>query len=130
MISRLTTASVQGGVVAVALAGLFAASALAQNQANRVAGIKAVGDRIEVTVSTNDPMTFNSQIPPTLVLGDVESHISEATAAKNSSERTFHFDRRDFNKAKSGAKVTLQFGQGEGRRQVEIGTLNKAMLQQ
>jgi hypothetical protein len=117
-------------LASAAVVFLLVGSALAQGkQPNAVAGLKAVnaGETYEVTVNSSEP--FLRSDLPVLKIGNQEITISRAPDDGSSDSRIFIVDAEQFRKIKSGDKVVFQWGRGEGRKQLDFGTLDKTRLQ-
>lgn len=131
MIDRVSAGSVHPwGLASAAVVLLAIGSALAQGkQQNAVAGLKAVngGESYEVTVNGSQP--FLRSDLPVLKVGNQEITISRAPDDGRSESRIFIVDGEQFRKMKSGDKVVFQWGRGEGREQLDLGTLDKTKLQ-
>jgi hypothetical protein len=131
MIDKISAGSVHSWTLAsAAVVFLLVGSALAQGkQPNAVAGLKAVnaGETYEVTVNSSEP--FLRSDLPVLKIGNQEITISRAPDDGSSDSRIFIVDAEQFRKIKSGDKVVFQWGRGEGRKQLDFGTLDKTRLQ-
>jgi hypothetical protein len=132
MIAKMITASVQGWAVALTWVVVLAAgSAFAQGkQSNTIVSVKSInsGQAYEVLVNAAEP--FLRSDLPVLRIGDQEVTISRAPDDGSSDSRIFILTSEQFGKAKSGDKVAFQWGRGEGKRQLDLGTLDKAKLQE
>jgi len=130
MIAKLMTTSVQTLAAALScMVLLSAASAFAQaGQSNMIASLRALsGESYELLVNSAEP--FLRSDLPVLRIGDQEITISRAPDDGSSDSRIFILTAEEFRKAKSGDKVSFQWGRGEGRTKLDFGTLDKAKLQ-
>ena len=131
MIDKVSAGSVHSWTLAsAAVLVLAVGSALAQGkQPNAVAGLKAVngGESYEVTVNSSQP--FLRSDLPVLKIGTQEITISRAPEDGSSESRIFIVNAEEFRKMKSGDKVVFQWGRGEGKEQLNFGTLDKTKLQ-
>jgi hypothetical protein len=108
---------------------LLSASALSQEKrVNAIVSLKAVnsGQTYEVTITSEEP--FLRSDLPVLRIGDQEITISRARAPDQHYAQTFLLTAEQYGKVKSGDRVAFQWGSGEGRRQLEMGTLDKSRL--
>ncbi len=131
MIARLIAGSVHSGtVVLAAVFVLVSGVAAAQGKkTNAIASVKALnsGETYEINISSEEP--FLRSDLPVLRIGSQDVTISRAPEDGGSYERIFILTRQQFQNAKSGDKVAFQWGRGEGKRQLDLGTLDKAKLQ-
>ncbi len=130
MIDKVSAGSVHPWTLAsAAVLVLAVGSALAEGKPNAVAGLKAVngGESYEVTVNSSQP--FLRSDLPVLQIGTQEITISRAPEDGSSESRIFIVNAEEFRKMKSGDKVVFQWGRGEGKEQLNFGTLDKTKLQ-
>lgn len=130
MISRIFGSPVPTWTLALAAGLLGVASSFTQAAPqNAIAALKAVkgGESYEILVSSSEP--FLRSDVPVLRVGDQEITISRAPDDGSSDRRIFILTADQFRKAKSGDKVAFQWGVGEGKRQIDLGSLDKAQLQ-
>ena len=93
-----------------------------------IASIRAVnsGETYEVTITSEEP--FLRSDLPVLIIGDQEFTLSRAAAPDQHYAQTFILTAQQFAQVKSGDKAAFQWGRGEGRKQLEMGTLDKSMV--
>ncbi len=106
---------------------LISFSVLAQEQkSNAIAGIKSVnaGQSYEVMITSEEPFVRSDL--PVLKIGDQEITISKAAAPDDDYRQVFILSPEQFGKAKTGDKVAFQWGRGEGRKQLEMGSFDKS----
>lgn len=131
MIARVITGCVHSwSAPLAAVLVLVSFSVLAQEKmANAIAGLKAVnsGQNYEIKVTSEQP--FLRSDLPVLRLGNQEITISRAPDDGGSYERIFILTLEQFQNARSGDKVAFQWGRGEGKPQVELGSLDKTKLE-
>ncbi len=130
MIDKVSAGSVHPWTLAsAAVLVLAVGSALAEGKLNAVAGLKAVngGESYEVTGNSSQP--FLRSDLPVLKIGTQEITISRAPEDGSSESRIFIVNAEEFRKMKSGDKVVFQWGRGEGKEQLNFGTLDKTKLQ-
>jgi len=122
--------SVHGWNVAVtAVLVLLSASVFSQEKkVNAIVSLKAVnsGQTYEVTITSEEP--FLRSDLPVLRIGGQDITISRAPAPDQHYAQTFLLSAEQYNKVKSGDRVAFQWGSGEGRRQLEMGTFDKSKL--
>jgi len=117
----------------VALAALlvvcaFGAASAQEKRSNAIAGIRAVnsGETYEVTITSEEP--FLRSDLPVLIIGDQEFTLSRAAAPDQHYALSFILTAQQFAQVKSGDKVAFQWGRGDGRKQLEMGTLDKSVV--
>ncbi len=106
------------------------ATALAGGKSvNAIASIKVLnsGQTYEVAITSEEP--FLRSDLPVLRIGDQDITISRAPADGSSDTRVFILTPEQFRKTKSGDKVAFQWGRGEGKKQLDMGTFDKGKLE-
>jgi hypothetical protein len=103
-------------------------AASAQERSNAIASIKAInaGEAYEVTITSEEP--FLRSDLPVLRIGEQEFTLSRAAAPDQHYAQTFILTAQQFAQVKSGDKAAFQWGRGEGRKQLEMGTFDKSKL--
>ncbi len=114
--------------VAALLITLSGSAAMAQAQKNSIVALQTAssGSNIEIVI-TSDEAFLRSEVP-VLRIGKQEIIISGPAEDGSVYTRVFYLSPEQFRSAKSGDRVTFQYGSGEGERQRDFGTLDKSKL--
>jgi hypothetical protein len=130
MIARVIVGSIHSwaalGAVVVLVSGLAGAQ---EKRTNAIASLKSLssGETYEIEVTSEEP--FLRSDLPVLRVGNQDITISRAPDDGGSYARIFILSREQFQRAKSGDKVAFQWGRGEGKTQLDLGTLDKSKVQ-
>lgn len=106
---------------------LLAALALAANEmVNTIDSIKTAksGAEVEITITSSTP--FLQSDLPVLRIGNQEFTISRYPDNGSAYTLIFTLTPDDFARARTGEKVTFQYGRGQGRNERDFGLLNKS----
>jgi hypothetical protein len=105
---------------------LAGASALAAGEVNTIDSIKTAkgGSEIEITITSTRP--FLQSDLPVLRIGNQEFTISRYSDSFSPHTLIFTLPADAFARARTGEKVTFQYGRGEGRNELDFGVLNKS----
>lgn len=130
MTARIIVGFVHSWAAALAIVLVFVSfSAFAQEKkVNAIVSLKAVssGQTYELTVTSDQP--FLRSDLPVLRIENQDITLSRSPDDGGSNERIFILTAEQFQNAKSGDKVAFQWGRGEGKPRIEMGTLDKAKL--
>ena len=130
MTARIIIGFVHNWAATLATVLLFVSfSALAQEKkANAIASIKSVnaGQSYEVTITSEEP--FLRSDLPVLKIGDQEITISKAASPEDHYSQVFILSPEQFRNVKPGDRVAFQWGRGEGRKQLQMGSFDKGSV--
>jgi hypothetical protein len=114
--------------VAALLITLSGSAAMAQAQKNSIVALRTAssGSNVEIVITSDEP--FLRSDVPVLRIGKQEIIISGPAEDGSVYTRVFYLTAEQFRSAKSGDRVTFQYGSGEGERQRDFGTLDKSKL--
>ncbi len=114
--------------VTALLIALCGSAAIAQAEKNSIVALRTAGSgsTIEIVITSDEPF-LRSEVP-VLRIGKQEIILSGPADDGSLYTRVFYLSPEQFRSAKSGNRVTFQYGSGEGERQRDFGTLDKTKL--
>ncbi len=101
---------------------------MAQAEKNSIVALRTAssGSTVEIVVTSDEPF-LRSEVP-VLRIGKQEIILSGPADDGSLYTRVFYLSPEQFRSAKSGDRVTFQYGSGNGERLRDFGTLDKTKL--